>query len=416
MSTDVRVPTTGNAGEDAVLVEWQVAVGDEVQADAVIAVLETAKTTMDLVAPVAGTIVSLHAQPGDEVAEFAVIARIGSAGEAPVPAAASNPRDERKPGSERKPGDEEPRSTEPIAPVSLEPSTQRARIAGGSGARISPRARVLANRHGIDPSDIPGSGPHGRVLIDDVKRFVQSTGEPKPLTPSVGTSQPARQPLRGARKVTAQRMAAAVDEVAPVTLQRMAAADVLVGLAARLKDATQPRIGINELVMFAVASVLPRHQQANAHFSWEGISQFPDVHLGFAVDNGRALLVPVIADANKRSLRSFAAESRRLTDLAIGDRLTPEDMVGATFTVTNLGAFGVEWFNPIVNPPQVCILGVGAVQQRDGTPHLPLSLTFDHRALDGAAAARCLADIATAISTIDVVAALSDPEGYSHAQ
>lgn len=402
MSTDVRVPTTGNAGEDAVLVEWQVAVGDEVPADAVIAVLETAKTTMDVVAPVAGTIVSLHAEPGDEVAEFAVIARIGVAGEAPEPVEGGEPN-EPQTGSAEWSSQGRPEATP--EPVHMPRSS-------GARVRISPRARILADRHGVDPSVVPGSGPNGRVLIDDVKRFVQSAREPvSPASTAVSV-----QPLRGARKITAQRMAAAVNEVAPVTLQRVAPADVLVGLAARLKDATQPRIGINELVMFAVASVLPHHQQVNAHFSWEGISQFSDVHLGFAVDNGRALLVPVISHANSRSLRSFAGESRRLTDLAVSDRLLPDDMVGATFTVTNLGAFGVEWFNPIVSPPQVCILGVGAIQQRDGSPHLPLSLTFDHRALDGAAAARCLADIATAISTIDVIAALSDSEGPSHAQ
>lgn len=403
MSTDVRVPTTGNAGEDAVLVEWQVCVGDEVQADAVIAVLETAKTTMDVVAPVAGTIVSLHAEPGDEVAEFAVIARIGSANERLEPLEESTPE----------------RVPDVVAP---QPDTGRAdptpRQASATRSphphvRISPRARILAERYGVDPSVIPGSGPHGRVLIDDVKRFVQAGPEPSVPVPTSPAG--SAQPLRGARKITAQRMAAAVNEVAPVTLQRTAPADVLVGFAARLKEATQPRIGINELVMFAVASVLPRHPQANAHFSWEGITQFPDVNLGFAVDNGRALLVPVIPHANKRSLRSFGAESRRLTDLVLSDRLGPDDMLGATFTVTNLGAFGVEWFNPIVSPPQVCILGVGAVSQRDGIPHVPLSLTFDHRALDGAAAARCLADIAAAISTIDVLAALPDTEGPSNA-
>jgi pyruvate dehydrogenase E2 component (dihydrolipoamide acetyltransferase) len=394
MSTEVRVPTTGNAGEDAVLVEWQVAVGDVVQPDTVLAIVETAKTTMDVVAPVGGIVVRLLAEPGDEVPEFGVIAEIGNAG-----------------------------VTE--AGTVNEPAIDQ--------LRISPRARIMAERRGLDPGRISGTGPMGRILISDVMRAVQASPElqsadvpvakpvptaPVPTAPVPTAPKPSgeRIPLRGARKVTAQRMADAVSNVAAVTLQRTAPADVLLGFAGRLKGVEGPRIGINELVMFAVASTLARHPQANAHFSWEGITQFADVHLGFAVDNGRALLVPVIQHAQRTSLTGFATESRRLTDLALNERLTPEHMEGATFTVTNLGAFGVEWFTPIVSPPQVCILGVGAVQYRDGTSHLPLSLTFDHRALDGAAAARCLADISSAIASIDVVAALTETESSNHAQ
>jgi pyruvate dehydrogenase E2 component (dihydrolipoamide acetyltransferase) len=377
MKTEVRVPTTGNAGEDAVLVEWQVGVGDVVEPDTVLAIVETAKTTMDVVAPVAGTVLRLLADPGDEVSEFAVIAELGTLESAEVP--------------------ERP----------------KARL-----LRISPRARIMAERRGIDPSNIPGTGPHGRILISDVMRHVQgSDSAPPPTAPTLSSSlEGALTPLRGARKVTAERMAAAANEVAAVTLQRAVPADVLMGFAGRLKGATEPRIGINELVMFAVATVLPRHPQANAHFAWEGITTFTDVRLGFAVDNGRALLVPVIQDAHRTSLTTLARESRRLTELALSDRITPQHMENATFTVTNLGAFGVEWFNPIVNTPAVCILGVGAIHQREGIPHLPLSLTFDHRALDGAAAARLLSDIASAIASIDVVAALTETEGAKRAE
>jgi pyruvate dehydrogenase E2 component (dihydrolipoamide acetyltransferase) len=388
MSTEVRVPTTGNAGEDAVLVEWQVAVGDVVQPDTVLAIVETAKTTMDVVAPVGGIVVRLLAEPGDEVPEFGVIAEIGNA---------------------------EGTEAETQAGTVNESAIEQ--------LRISPRARIMAERRGLDPGRVTGTGPMGRILISDVMRAVQESpkqefadgpaAQPVPTAPKPSGE---RIPLRGARKVTAQRMAAAVNDVAAVTLQRTAPADVLLGFAGRFKGVEGPRIGINELVMFAVASTLTRHPQANAHFSWEGITQFADVHLGFAVDNGRALLVPVIQHAHRSSLRAFATESRRLTDLALNERLTPEHMEGATFTVTNLGAFGIEWFTPIVSPPQVCILGIGAVQHRDGTSHLPLSLTFDHRALDGAAAARCLADISSAIASIDVVAALTETESSNHAQ
>jgi pyruvate dehydrogenase E2 component (dihydrolipoamide acetyltransferase) len=388
MSTEVRVPTTGNAGEDAVLVEWRVAVGDGVQPDTVLAIVETAKTTMDVVAPVAGVVLRLLAQPGDEVPEFGVIAEIGAAG------------------------------VEDAGEV--ETATVHEVVA--DRVSISPRARIMAERRGLDVGRISGSGPNGRILIADVKRAAEEVHSPKPQSEPTGPPKPAatetrgeRIALRGARKVTAQRLSAAVNDVAPVTLQRSAPADVLLNFASRLKEAPGPRIGVNELVMFAVATTLARHPQANAHFSWDGITQFSDVHLGFAVDNGRALLVPVVQHAHRKSLRAFATESRRLSDLALQDRVTPEHMEGATFTVTNLGPFGVEWFTPIVSTPQVCILGVGAVQRREGTSHLPLSLTFDHRALDGAAAAQCLQDIASAIASIDVVAALTETDPSNHA-
>jgi len=395
MATEVRVPTTGNAGEDAVLVEWKVRVGDVVAPEAVIAVLETAKTTLDVMAPSGGVVLSLHGSPGDELAEFAVIARLGEPGETPdtAPDTTASP-------------DPAPVATTIASvaqPAERKPSTE-------GRLRVSPRARIIAERRGIDLAQITGSGPHGRILIHDVIRIAH-----EPVAPAASTTA-VKIPVRGARKITAQRMAATVNDVAPVTLQRMAPADVLVEFSTRLKGATEPRIGINELVMFAVALTLPKHPQANAHFGWDEIHQFSHVNLGFAVDNGRALLVPVLRDAHALNLRSFAAESRRLTDLAVDDRLTPDHMADATFTVTNLGAYGVEWFNPIVSAPQVCILGVGAVQQREGHHHLPLSLTFDHRALDGAAAARFLADLADTIAAIDVAAVLNQSEESPHAQ
>jgi pyruvate dehydrogenase E2 component (dihydrolipoamide acetyltransferase) len=160
--------------------------------------------------------------------------------------------------------------------------------------------------------------------------------------------------------------------------------------------------------MFATARAVAQHPAANSWFHWDGITQFERVNLGFAVDTGQALLVPVIRSADTMTLSELSQAARALLHRARSGALTPEEMDGGTFTVSNLGGLGVHWFTPVLNPPQTGILGVGAVHQSDRTAPslLPLSLTFDHRAIDGAAAARLLADIAGCIETVDVLSAL----------
>lgn len=397
MATEVKVPTTGNAGEDAVIVEWRVSVGEAVAAGATIVTLETAKAAIDVEAPVAGILLAANFAAGDEVPEHAVLAVIGEPGEAvasapvaaaPVPAAADAP------------------VIAALAPVVTAPA---------GPVKASPRAALIASRHGIELATITGSGPGGRILIRDVQEAERrgAVAVPKPVVlPVAAADEFVVAPVRGARKVTAQRMQASMQDSAQVTLTRYADADAMLAYAARLRTVTEaqglPKIGINELVAFATARAIAKHPKANALFSWDGIRQYSTVHLGMAVDTGSALLVPVIRNAESLSLGQFAATSRALIDKARSSSLTAEEMDGATFSITNLGGLGVHWFTPVLNPPQACILGIGATHQLhpQGSFLLPLSLTFDHRAVDGADAAKALAAIADAIAAVDVLTAL----------
>lgn len=437
MPTDVRVPTTGNAGEDAVLVEWVVREGAEVAAGDVLVVLETAKSSVEVDAPVSGRLVRTLFAEGDEVPEHEVLAIIAGDGEVesdvagPVASA------------------DDPGATAPALPspaVAHEPlSTGSApgdRPAGPVSAReryaASPRARTLAARRGLDLSELRGSGPGGRIIIADVLAVPEAPRTPAPMRaapvpapqqplasstaagPPVTAAAPAdgapsrlhsTLDVRGARKVTAQRMTASLQHSAQVTLTRYAVADALLAFNHRLKDVTAARglerIGVNDLLLLATARTLADHPEANSWFEGDRIRRFASVDLGFAVDTGQALLVPVVRDADTLPLGQLATAAREAISRARTGRLTAAEMQGGSVTVSNLGGLGVHFFTPVLNPPQSCIVGIGAVHQVPGQPALlPLSLTFDHRALDGAAAAAVLADLARAVEAIDVLAVL----------
>jgi pyruvate dehydrogenase E2 component (dihydrolipoamide acetyltransferase) len=384
MASEVRVPTTGNAGEPVVLLKWNVQVGASVEAGEVLVSVETAKAVVEIEAPAAGTVLDIRFAEGDQAAEHEILALIGDPAEF-VPAAGSRP----DPAT----GSEPAAQTSP-APM---PKATPAEPPLGSGRmRVSPRARRLATERGLDITSLTGSGPLGRVLIADVVAAPVSAASTSSTTPdtAAGAAAPTATtvPVRGARKVTAQRMHASLQETAQVTLTRYADADVLLSYARRLR---------------ATSRAVAKHPEANSWFSWDGIKRFDDVNLGFAVDTGQALLVPVIRSANTLALAALASQARALIERARSGKITDEEMNGGTFTVSNLGGLGIHWFTPVLNPPQTCILGVGAAHQThpEVPAQVPLSLTFDHRALDGASAATLLGSIATAIERVDTLSA-----------
>jgi pyruvate dehydrogenase E2 component (dihydrolipoamide acetyltransferase) len=430
MATDVRVPTTGNAGEDAVVLEWNVTEGSDVTAGEILVTLETAKATIDVESPISGHVLKTFYAAGEEVGEHEVLAVLGEPGEQlpPEGSSAGPAADEDDMGT-----------TSPAYPTPAVIATQPRGGAEQDGriptpARrhsASPRARKLAGEFGIDLSSLSGTGPMGRIIIADVVAAkegaakegagveAQPAQQPLPTPPAIDRAigaGPADEftvvPVRGARKVTAQRMHASLSNSAQLTLTRYAKAKALLRYAKRLRhvtDATsQPRIGLNDLIMFATARAVAQHPPANSWFDWDGIRQFTHVNLGFAVDTRQALRVPVIRSADTMTLSELSQAARTLAERARSGALTPEEMDGGTFTVSNLGGLGIHWFTPVLNPPQTGILGVGAIHQSDRSAPglLPLSLTFDHRAIDGAAAATVLADIASCIETVDVLSAL----------
>ena len=322
-----------------------------------------------------------------------------------------------------------------------------ARRGGRGRVAISPRARRLAERSGLSSAEaaaaLPegrGSGPGGRILERDVRQALQGRGAATPRAAAPGVpaaraapaapaaAQPAGDfpgpfaeiPVKGVRKIIAERMLASLAGSAQYTLNAWANAEILTAYRQRLKSSDESlglrNITIGDLVNFAAVRTLAAHPEANAHFAAGRLLQFQRVHLGFAVDTPRGLLVPVIRNADSLRLKKLAAEAARLAQACQDGTVSPEALSGGTFTVSNLGALGVEHFTPVLNPPQVAILGVGSISLRPVAdpgapggvafkPHIALSLTANHQVLDGAPAARFLAELARNIENIGLLLA-----------
>jgi pyruvate dehydrogenase E2 component (dihydrolipoamide acetyltransferase) len=436
MAVPVIMPQRGNAATSYVIAAWKKRVGDIVRKGDVLAEVETDKAIVEVESPADGTLLALFYQAGEEAATLSQIAAIGAPGE-DISALGSGA------------------ASVPQGIAAAQPAPDRAESTASpaaAGKAVSPRARAAAQSAGLDLTGvrITGSGPEGRIIERDIRAAlaarppmtrlaaaqpeagqapVSGTGiggrvtsrdlsaARQTQTAAVVTSDVTVVPLRGARRVTAERMLASLQTTAQLTMTLPADARALKAMRARLKASPEALglrdISINDLVMAAVARTLGEFPAVNALLLPDGIHQHTQVALGFAVDTPRGLLVPVIRDAHTRSLKALSAEAKRLAALAQEGRLAPEQMADGTFTVSNLGSFGIETFTPVLNPPQVAILGVGAIHLKaveagDGVAHLPhimLSLTIDHQALDGAPAARFLAALAERIAHIDLVLA-----------
>lgn len=468
MATTVVMPKQGQSVESCIIVEWKKKVGDQLAVDDVLCEVETDKATLEVPAPVAGVLLAIYAQAGDEVPVLTRIAAIGEAGESVEGASI-----ESAPSTSSVPAPAPTAAQAPEAtPQTALPAVADA-TATGVGAPASPRARGVAAQKGIDATQLAGTGPGGRVIERDVlaaaaaqprltpvakamvaeggfalpaqgsgpggrvmsRDLVQTQGEgavaapalvpaaavPVPAASAPVAAAPAtvvadeveRIPVKGVRKIIAERMLQSLQTTAQLTLNRWADARVLQALRKRFKESPEALglrgITINDLVLFAVAKSLRQHPDLNAHFVGDAILQYRPVHLGFAVDTARGLVVPVIHGADSLSLRGLAAESKRLSAAALDNKSAPDDLAGGTFTVTNLGGFGVESFTPLLNPPQVGILGVGGISLRpvevagevQFQPQIGLSLTINHQVVDGAPGARFLQTVAQVLSELD---------------
>ncbi len=251
-----------------------------------------------------------------------------------------------------------------------------------------------------------GSGPGGKVIAEDVKHSrsgITSGGfEDKKIS--------------NIRRIIAENMHASLQNTAQLTLHASADARKIKSLRSRFKkeaeEGIKPNITINDLVCYATVKALRQHPEVNVHFLGESIRYFRDIHLGFAVDTKRGLMVPTLKNANHLKLEGFAIQMKELAAQAQSGKIDPELLTGATFTITNLGAFGIEMFTPVLNPPQIAILGLNTItmhpsQLEDGSfgfiPKIGLSLTFDHRAIDGAPAAAFLRDVIQEIENFEII-------------
>ncbi|HEY8663849.1 MAG TPA: dihydrolipoamide acetyltransferase family protein [Propionibacteriaceae bacterium] len=446
MATTVVMPQLGNTVESCLITAWHVKVGDTVEASTVLCDIETDKSTMDVPAGVAGTVLALLVEEGDDVPVKSPIVIIGEPGEVvDTPSA---------PAAEAAPAAAEPAAA-PVAP-STPTVTAAAPVAmTGEVAPASPRAKAAANAAGISVRSAGvGTGPHGRIIERDVAAALAAgpgltagargsnayapgetgtgiggrvtTGDlaapaaPTPVAASAPIAAPTsgtvtETPLKGIRKLIADRMRESLAVSAQLSYDMSASAEAMLALRARLK-ATDPSLGLNvvtigDLIGLVTAKVVRNHPNLNAHLVNGVLRSFSDVHLGMAVDTPRGLMVPTIRNAAAMGLREFAATTKDLAAQCQEGKISPDLLTGATFTVSNLGSFGITSFTPIVNLPQTGILGINAIVpaatiDKDGTigveRRISFSLTADHQVVDGADAARFLRDLTTAIASVDL--------------
>ena len=443
MATIVVMPQLGNSVESCIIVEWMIAEGDTVSVDQTLASIETDKSTMEVPSTAEGTVLKLLWEEGDEVPVKDPLLIVGEPGE---DISGLVPGGDAAPAEADAPAEQAAAAPEAAAPAF---ATERA-----TGA-VSPRARALAASNGVDASAIvEGSGPHGRVIERDVaaaiaagpvltsaaraagvsaaegtgiggRVSVADAGRTAEAAPAAAVAAPAAAadfpgastsaPLKGVRKVVAKRMMESLTSTAQLTLNTTANAAGILAMRKKVKNADEAlglnKITLNDLVCFAVSRTLLKYPVFNAHLEDGVLTEFEQVHLGFACDTPRGLLVPVIRSAQALGLKAFSDEAKRLAGGAIDGSLSPEFLSGGTFTVSNIGSFGIETFTPVINLPQTAILGVGAITPRptvaaDGSigveQRLNLSLTIDHQVIDGADGARFLRDLVAAIENIDV--------------
>lgn len=404
MSGEIRVPRLGWSMDEGTFVEWLKKEGDPVAPGDPLFVLEGDKSAQDIEALDAGVLRAIPdgPKPGDLVKVGQLIGRLEPAG-----AVADRPA---VPPAEPAALALAP-AIEPVAAPTLEPpppapsrSGDGERRDGPSGTSTSsPRARRVARELGVDWTLVPGTGRGGRVRERDVRA----------VAPAASPTSDSSVPLSATRRTIAERMLTSLRNTAPVTLTTRAVVSNLVLLrnqfqaTARSADAVVP--SYTDLVVKLVARVLVDHPWLNARREGDRVVLLSDIHIGIAVDTDNGLVVPVIRDVARLGVRQVAARSRELIGKARERALLPEDQRGGTFTVTNLGMYGIDAFTPILNPPETAILGLGAIRRdpvyAEGDRIVPcdrmtLSLTFDHQVVDGGPAARFLQDLGRGLENI----------------
>jgi pyruvate dehydrogenase E2 component (dihydrolipoamide acetyltransferase) len=454
------MPRQGNTVESCIISEWKVKEGDAVKFNTPVCIVETDKASFEVPAGAGGTVLKILKDAGDDVPVLEPIMVIGEPGEAWEAAVGAE-----QPASQER-SRQEPALPEAVLPspaVAGSPSAAEGGVAQDGGRiAVSPRARNLAEREAVDIGRgglITGSGPGGRIIAPDVEAYIAerppltaaakdelrqriATGGAPGLAAGVGSGIGGRlnladiqartgsgisagpadtgaadysdTPIKGIRRVIADQMMLSHTGTAAFTLNASAPAVNLQSLRARFKAAAPElglnRITINDLVLFAASRVLPLYPYMNAHKLDGFVRAFKHIHLGVAVSTARGLMVPVLRNAETLSLLQISAKAKELAEACRTGVIAPDDLHGSTLTVTNLGNTGIESFTPVINVPEVAVLGVCGIQPKPAEtaggyeilPHLGFSLTIDHAVVDGAPAAEFLKALCGAIRDIDL--------------
>jgi pyruvate dehydrogenase E2 component (dihydrolipoamide acetyltransferase) len=436
MATKVVMEALSPTMEEGRLVKWLKSEGDTVAKGDVLAEVETDKAVMELVAradgvlrkqligegdtsPVGDTI-GVIAGADEDVGELtggaksAEAPQASSSGETEPAKTAAEPTVEqaeqggttpapRKPEESQGEASVPPQEKAPSAPRAPHPDASPDRpAAGGNGGRVrsSPLARRLASEQGVDLGTLEGSGPGGRIVKRDIETAVERGGAPTSPRPAAASSADYQDtPLSQMRKTIARRLAESIGPIPTFYLT----SEVDLERVAEMREAMTAmgdefKVSYNDIIMKAVATALALHPEVNAHWMGDRIRQFRRVHLGMAVAVEDGLITPVIFDADRKRMSEISQEARELAKRARDRRLKPEEYTGATFSVSNLGMFGIDQFTAIINPPECGILAIGGVEEKpvveDGEltirRRMRITMSCDHRAIDGATGARFL--------------------------
>jgi pyruvate dehydrogenase E2 component (dihydrolipoamide acetyltransferase) len=421
MATEIKLPRLGQGMESGTVVRWLKQEGERVEKGEPLYELDTEKVTQEVEADASGVLLKIAVREG-EVPVGQTVAVIGEEGEEvpeAEPEAGGAPEGEEVPEAEpeaggapeeegsRAPARDEERERGKAASAETQIASEERVVEDRAPSRVdgrvkaSPLARRIARERGIDLAGLRGTGPEGRIVAEDVERAVAA---PAPAAaPPVVAGEPVTEELTSIRKTIARRLTQAWE--APVFQISMSAdmsrAQELRERLVELTPEGEAKPTVSDILTKTCAAALLRHPQVNAHFADGAVTRFPSADVGMAVATDRGLVVPVIRGAERRTLAEIAAARADLVSRARDAKLTQGDLEGGTFTISNLGMYGVEQFVAVLNPPQVAILAVGAIEEKpvvvdgdfDVKPLMSLTLTCDHRAVDGSVAAEFLGTV-----------------------
>jgi len=408
---NVLMPQLGETVTEGTIAKWYKAVGDTIAAGDILFEIETDKTSMEVPALAGGILAEIRAQKGQTVPVNAVICVITADGKVPAEAAAATPAPLKSaPAAATAAPAPQPVAAAPAVKRDIDPfnSVQTPAKNFGkatlpSGAKITPLARRLAAEAGVDLGTLQGSGPHGRIVAADIKRAQPAQA----AAPQTAAGNAYREiPLDGMRRTIAKRLVESKQTVPHFYLSTDVSVEALLALRQQINTLTPKRISVNDFIVKAYALALQKVPAANAIWAEDKLLQYERSDVGVAVAIEGGLITPVVRSADMKSLATISAEIADLAKRARERKLKPAEYQGGTGTVSNLGMYGIRQFSAIVNPPQATILAVGAAERRpeeteDGgirfASKLTVTLSVDHRVVDGAVAGELLAALRTIV-------------------
>ena len=386
MAEVIRMPKMSDTMTDGVIVAWHKKVGDDVKSGDILAEVETDKATMELENYVKGTLLHIGIEAGQSVPVDAIIAIVGAKGEdfsalltsAPVSIASK----------------EEVKVETSSTPITIESTNQTTPIDSDTRLKASPLAKKIAEDKGVDLSKVPGSGDNGRIVKRDVENFTPSTSSKHTVTiPSiVGTESFEDIAVSQMRKAIARRLSESKNGAPHFYLTMSITMDKVIEARKVMNDISPVKISVNDIIIKAVAASLRKNPKANSSWMGDKIRMNNHIHIGVAVAIEDGLIVPVVKFADNKTISHISAEVKELADKAKNKKLAPAEFEGSTFTISNLGMFGIDQFTAIINPPESCILAVGAAKETVVVENgqmkianvMKVTLSCDHRSVDGA--------------------------------